>query len=84
MAGDISSFASEAGSSPKREFLAVESGDVDNINYFSQNVGSPKEVIEKNKSGTPTYKKVYFYYKQGGGYTKIYSYDVPTKKWREK
>ena len=80
---DKSFFEYENTTSPKKEFVAVKESDVDGINYFSSNIGSPKEVIEKNASGEGVYKKTYFYYEKGGGYTKLYYYNTVTQKWVE-
>lgn len=78
---ELSVYGSESSTSPLMEFVAVKLSDVDNKDYFSANIGDAKEVIEKSKNGTPTYKKVYTYTSNGGGDTKILKYKVTTKEW---
>ena len=77
----LSIYGGEYSSSPLMEFIAVKLSDVDNENYFADNIGDAKEVIEKDYYGTPIYKKVYTYTPNGGGATKILKYKVDTKEW---
>lgn len=65
----------------KKEYVAVKDSDVDNIDYFPYNVGDAKEVIEKDFRGTPTFKEVFKYNKDGGGTSEIMRYKVETGEW---
>ena len=37
----------------------------------------------KDNSGFPLYKKVFRYYKDGGGFTTVYKYDITKGGWVE-
>ena len=81
--GAVSELEVESKSVPIEKFIAVTADDVDNVNYFIDNIGDAKEIIECNSSGIPNYKKVFYYYKSGGGYTIIQKY-IPSKgKWED-